>query len=216
MPADASGHVKGYANVPQVHIGARPDGKLNVGGALDLGVLTVIKDIGLKEPYAGQVQLVSGEIAEDLTYYFATSEQTPSSVALGVLMNKNNTVNCAGGYIIQLMPDVENEVIDRLETVLKETESVTTLLSKGYTPETMLHKILDEFGLELGEEKMPASFSCNCSKERMEKALVSLGSREIQNIIDDGEKIEMKCHFCNSSYEFEVEELQNLLNDLKA
>ena len=131
-------------------------------------------------------------------------------------MNKNNTVNCAGGYIIQLMPDVENEVIDRLETVLKETESVTTLLSKGYTPETMLHKILDEFGLELGEEKMPASFSCNCSKERMEKALVSLGSREIQNIIDDGEKIEMKCHFCNSSYEFEVEELQNLLNDLKA
>lgn len=216
VTADASGHVKGYANVPQVHIGARPDGKLNVGGALDLGVLTVIKDIGLKEPYAGQVQLVSGEIAEDLTYYFATSEQTPSSVALGVLMNKNNTVNCAGGYIIQLMPDVEDEVIDRLETVLKETESVTTLLSKGYTPETMLHKMLDEFGLELGEEKMPASFSCNCSKERMEKALVSLGSREIQNIIDDGEKIEMKCHFCNSSYEFEVEELQNLLNDLKA
>ena len=111
---------------------------------------------------------------------------------------------------------MEDEVIDRLEAVLKETESVTTLLSKGYTPETMLHKMLDEFGLELGEEKMPASFSCNCSKERMEKALVSLGSREIQNIIDDGEKIEMKCHFCNSSYEFEVEELQNLLNDLKA
>ena len=210
VTADAYGHVKGYPINPVVSLPASPAGKLDVGKALDLGVLTVIKDIGLKEPYSGQVQLVSGEIAEDLTYYFATSEQTPSSVALGVLMNKNNTVAQAGGYIIQLMPGTEDDVIDRLERKLKEAESVTTMLANGHTPESMLKDLLDEFQPVFSEERISASFSCNCSKERMERALISLGRKEIQKIVEEKESIEMNCHFCNSHYQFTVEELQQI------
>lgn len=210
VTADAFGHVKGYPVNPVVSLPASPAGKLDVGRALDLGVLTVTKDIGLKEPYSGQVQLISGEIAEDLTYYFAASEQTPSSVALGVLMNKNNTVAQAGGYIIQLMPGTEGDVIDCLEKRLRETEPVTTMLSKGHTPESMLEHILGDFQPVFSEERIPASFSCNCSKARMERALISLGNREIQNIIDDKEPIEMNCHFCNSHYCFSIEELRQI------
>lgn len=216
VTADALGHVKGYAVNPVVSLPASPAGKLDVGKALDLGILTVIKDIGLKEPYSGQVQLVSGEIAEDLTYYFAASEQTPSSVALGVLMNKNNTVAQAGGYIIQLMPDTPEEIIGKLESRLKETEPVTALFSKGRTPETMLQEILDGFGLVLSKERMPASFSCNCSKERVKKALISLGSAQLEEIIRDKEPIEMNCHFCNTNYHFTWEELRQIKNSLKA
>ena len=168
------------------------------------------KDIGLKEPYSGQVQLVSGEIAEDLTYYFATSEQTPSSVALGVLMNKNNTVAQAGGYIIQLMPDTQNEIIDILENRLREIESVTTLLALGHTPESMLEEILTDFDIHFSPEQIPVSFTCNCSKKRMEKALISLGTQEINKLIMEQETIEMNCHFCNSSYQFSVEDLKNI------
>lgn len=216
VTADAFGHVKGYAINPVVSLPASPAGKLDVGKALDLGVLTVIKDIGLKEPYSGQVQLVSGEIAEDLTYYFATSEQTPSAVALGVLMNKNNTVAQAGGYIIQLMPDTSEEIIQKLEERLANIEPVTTLLAKGYTPENMLEEILKDMDVAFSEEKIPASFSCNCSKERVKKALISLGSKEIESIIEDQELIEMNCHFCNTNYHFDLEELIQIKNSLKA
>lgn len=215
VTADAFGHVKGYAVNPVVSLPARKDGKLDVGGALDLGVLTVIKDIGMKEPYSGQVQLVSGEIAEDLTYYFAASEQTPSSVALGVLMNKNNTVAQAGGYIIQLMPDVEEETIEILEKRLASIEPVTTLFEKSHSPESILAAILDGFEVELSEEKLPVCFHCNCSKKRMERALVSLGSKELDDIIKDGESIELHCHFCNSNYSFSIEELKQIKNSLK-
>lgn len=210
VTADALGHVKGYAVNPVVLLPASRAGKLDVGRALDLGVLTVTKDIGLKEPYSGQVQLVSGEIAEDLTYYFAASEQTPSSVALGVLMNKNNTVAQAGGYIIQLMPGTEDDIITRLEEKLKNVEPVTAMLSKGHTPESMLEHLLGEFQPVFAGERIPASFSCNCSKERMERALISLGNQEIQKIIEDDESIEMNCHFCNSHYSFSVEELKQI------
>ena len=209
VTTDAFGHVKGYPIVPQVSLPAKPNGKLDVGGALDLGVLTVIKDIGLKEPYAGQVQLVSGEIAEDLTYYYATSEQTPSSIALGVLMNKNNTVNCAGGYMIQLMPGVEDEIIDKLEATLKVMPSMTEMLSAGETPESILQKILGDFDLEI-TEKRDVAFSCNCSKKRMERALISLGKKEIGKLIEEKEDVEINCHFCNSHYVFSVEELEKL------
>lgn len=216
VTADAFGHVKGYPVNPVVSLPASPAGKLDVGKALDLGILTVIKDVGLKEPYSGQVQLVSGEIAEDLTYYFAVSEQTPSSVALGVLMNKNNTVAQAGGYIIQLMPDTKEDVIAELEKRLAEIEPVTTLLSKGYTPEDMLKEILDGFDVVFSNEKIPASFTCQCSKQRMEKALISLGKKEIEDIIKDEESIEMHCHFCNETYNFSVDELLAIKNKLKS
>ena len=215
VTADSHGHVKGYAQNPVVLIPANSIGKLDVAGAIGKGVLSVIKDIGLKDPYVGQTDLVSGEIAEDLTYYFAVSEQTPSSVGLGVLMNKNNTVAQAGGYIIQLMPDVEEETIEILEKRLASIEPVTTLFEKGHSPESILAAILDGFEVELSEEKLPVCFHCNCSKKRMERALVSLGSKELDDIIKDGESIELHCHFCNSNYSFSIEELKQIKNSLK-
>lgn len=210
VTADSMGNVKGYVNNPEVMLPINSQGKLDVGGALDMGILSVIKDMGLKEPYVGQTVLQTGEIAEDLTYYFAASEQTPSSVALGVLMNKNNTVAQAGGYIIQLMPGTEDDIITRLEEKLKNVEPVTAMLSKGHTPESMLEHLLGEFQPVFAGERIPASFSCNCSKERMERALISLGNQEIQKIIEDDESIEMNCHFCNSHYSFSVEELKQI------
>lgn len=215
VTADAFGHLKGYAKHPIVSLPASKSGKLDVGRAIDLGVLTVIKDIGLKEPYTGQVQLVSGEIAEDLTYYFATSEQTPSSVALGVLMNKNNTVAQAGGYILQLMPETKEEVICTLEKRLADIEPVTVLLSKGYTPEHMLREILTDFDVVFSEQNIPASFSCNCSKERVSKVLVSLGSRQLEELIEENEPVEINCHFCNTNYHFDKDELIKIKNSLK-
>ena len=174
VTADAKGRVKGYVFNPSVLLPPNEKGKLDVGGALGLGVLSVIKDMGLKEPYVGQTILVTGEIAEDLTYYFASSEQTPSSVALGVLMNGENTVRQAGGFILQMMPGASEEVIGRLEEKLGEIVSVTAMLDEGKTPETILGDVLGEFGLEI-REKIPAQFYCNCTKRRVEKALISIG-----------------------------------------
>ncbi len=210
VTADSAGNVKGYAFNPSVMLPPNAKGKLDVGGALGVGVLSVIKDIGMKEPYAGQTILVSGEIAEDLTYYYATSEQTPSSVALGVLMNKDNTVRQAGGFIIQLLPGASDEIIDKLEKKLGEMEPVTSLLDSAMTPEMILDSIIGEFGLEILEE-MPARFYCNCGKERVEKALISIGKKEIQDMIKDGKTIEVNCHFCNKNYAFTVDELKGLL-----
>ncbi len=210
VTADSRGDVKGYVFNPSVILPPNEKGKLDVGGALGLGVLSVIKDIGLKEPYVGQTILVTGEIAEDLTYYFATSEQTPSSVALGVLMNPENTVRQAGGFILQMMPGASEEVITRLELKLKEITSVTTLLDVGNTPEMILEYVLGEFGLEIND-KIPTRFYCNCTKSRVEKALISVGRKDIQEMIDEGKPIEVNCHFCNKNYEFSVEELQELL-----
>ncbi|MGN0158439.1 MAG: Hsp33 family molecular chaperone HslO [Brotaphodocola sp.] len=210
VTADAKGNVKGYVYNPDVMLPPNEKGKLDVGGALGVGVLSVIKDIGLKEPYVGDTILVSGEIAEDLTYYFATSEQTPSSVALGVLMNKNNTVRQAGGFILQLLPGASDEVIDQLEKKLGEITSITSLLDEGMTPERILEHILGEFDLEI-LEKLPTRFLCNCSKERIEKALISVGKKELQNMIDDGETIEVNCHFCSKHYPITVDELKVLL-----
>ena len=210
VTADSKGDVKGYAYNPEVMLPPNEKGKLDVGGALGIGVLSVIKDIGLKEPYVGQTILVTSEIAEDLTYYFATSEQTPSSVALGVLMNKDNTVRQAGGFILQLLPGASEEVISTLENRLKEITSITSLLDAGNTPEMILEHILGDFGLEI-LDKIPTQFDCNCSRERIEKALISIGKKELQEMIDEGKTIEMNCHFCNKHYPVTVEELQGLL-----
>ena len=210
VTADGKGDVKGYAFNPDVMLPPNAQGKLDVGGSLGLGVLSVIKDIGLKEPYVGQTQLITGEIAEDLTYYFATSEQVPSSVALGVLMNKDNTVRQAGGFIIQLLPDASDEIIDRLEAKLSGISSITSLLDAGKTPEEILTEILGEFGLEI-LKKMPVQFHCDCERSRVEKAIISIGRKEIQDMIDEGKEIEVNCQFCNKHYKFSVDELGEML-----
>ncbi len=210
VTADGKGDVKGYAFNPDVMLPPNAQGKLDVGGSLGLGVLSVIKDIGLKEPYVGQTQLITGEIAEDLTYYFATSEQVPSSVALGVLMNKDNTVRQAGGFIIQLLPGASDEIIDRLEAKLSGISSITSLLDAGKTPEEILTDILGEFGLEI-LKKMPVQFHCDCERSRVEKAIISIGRKEIQDMIDEGKDIEVNCQFCNKHYKFSVDELGEML-----
>lgn len=214
VTADSKGNVKGYVFNPEVMLPPNEKGKLDVGGALGVGVLTVIKDIGLKEPYVGQTILVTGEIAEDLTYYFATSEQTPSSVALGVLMNKNNTVRQSGGFIIQLLPGASEEIISGLENKLKEITSITSLLDEGRTPEMILDYVLGEYGLEI-LDRLPVQFFCNCSKGKIEKALISVGRKELQSMIDDGKTIEVNCQFCNKHYPVTVEELKQLMQSAR-
>lgn len=239
VTADSKGNVKGYALVPQVILPANEKGKLDVGGALMGrenyrgigetagenkkvsdeetkqaapvgGMLSVIKDLGMKEPYVGQTALQTGEIAEDLTYYFAVSEQTPSSVGLGVLMERNNTVKQAGGFIVQLMPYAEDAVIEKLEQNLQRIKSVTAMLEEGLTPEGILETVLEGLDIEW-TDTLPVQFYCNCSKERVEKALVSIGKKELTDIIADGKPIEVKCHFCNHAYEFTVEDMKELL-----
>ena len=209
VTADAYGNVKGYPIVNVVNLPPNSKGKLDVGGALGIGVLSVIKDMGLKDPYVGQVALQTGEIAEDLAYYFVTSEQVPSSVGLGVLMGKNNTVKQAGGFIIQLMPFADDSIVDALEKRLSEMPSVTTLLDEGKSPEEILEYLLGDMDLSINE-KMPVRFHCNCDKARVEKALISIGKKEIDEMINDGKDIELKCHFCNKAYNFTVEELKEL------
>ena len=213
VTADAQGNVKGYVNEPEVILPPK-NGKLDVGGALGLGILNVIKDMGLKEPYVGQVALQTSEIAEDLTYYFATSEQVPSAVGLGVLMNKDNTVRQAGGFIVQLMPFAEESTIAKLEENVQKITSVTNLLEEGHTPESLLEKVLEGFDMEINE-KVPTEFYCNCSRERVEKALISIGRKELNEMIQEGKSIEMNCHFCNKNYEFTVEELKEILRKCK-
>lgn len=214
VTADSQGNVKGYVGNPDVCIPANSKGKLDVAGAVGPGFLTVIKDMGLKEPYSGQVMLQTCEIAEDLTYYFATSEQVPSAVGLGVLMNKNNTVRQAGGFIVQLMPFAEEEVISRLEQNVQKINSVTNLLEEGHTPESLLEKVLEGFDVRINE-KMDTRFCCNCSKERVAKALISIGRKELNEMIQEGKPIEMNCHFCNTNYNFTVEELKEILRRCK-
>lgn len=214
VTADAKARVKGYVDVPDVMLPPNARGKLDVGGAVGNGMLTVIRDLGLKEPYVGQTVLQTGEIAEDLTYYFATSEQIPSTVGLGVLMEKNNTVRQAGGFLIQLMPFAEEETIEQLEKNLAKVSSVTSVLDQGKTPEEMLAILLEGMDLEI-TDRIPTEFYCNCDKKRIEKAIISIGEKDIREMIEEGKEIEVKCHFCNSAYTFSVEELKALLRKAK-
>ena len=215
VTADFKGNVKGYVGNPNVCIPANSKGKLDVAGAVGVGFMNIIKDMGLKEPYMGQVALQTSEIADDLTYYFATSEQVPSAVGLGVLMNKDNTVRQAGGFIVQLMPFAEESVIAKLEENVQKITSVTNLLEEGHTPESLLERVLEGFDIEIND-RMDTKFYCNCSKERVEKALISIGRKELNELIQEGKEVEMNCHFCNTNYVFSVEELKEILRRCKA
>ena len=210
VTADGAANVKGYVTNPDVILPVNAKGKLDVAKALDLGVLSVIKDIGLKEPYIGQTHLVSGEIAEDLTYYFATSEQVPSSVALGVLMEKNNTVKQAGGFIIQLMPFADEELIIALEERLKDFSSITSLLDQGLTPEDMMNRLFEGYDVNI-MDTIPTAYHCDCSKERVYEAVMSIGRKDIEEMIAEEKPIEVNCHFCGKNYTFDVDDLKSML-----
>jgi len=215
VTADSKGNVKGYVGNPSIMLPPNYAGKLDVGAAVGYGMLQVTKDMGLKEPYCGQTVIQTGEIAEDLTYYFASSEQVPSSVGLGVLMDKDlANVRQAGGFIVQLMPFAEDAVIEKLEQNLTQIPSVTAMLDEGLTPEDMLKKVLEGMDVEF-TDTLSVDFSCNCSKEKVEKALISVGEKELKAMIEDGKPIEVNCHFCNTNYNFTIEDLQKMLKRAK-
>ena len=211
VKADANGNVKGYPSVPRIPHLVNDKGKLDVAGGVGVGLLTVIKDIGLKEPYNGTCELVTSEIAEDLTYYFAASKQTSSSVGLGVLVDRDESVKEAGGFIVQLMPDITEEEIIKLEEALGKVTSVTAMLSEGLTPEGILERLLGDLDLEI-LDTMPVQFHCDCSKEKVCSALVLLNENDINSIIEDGQPIEVMCHFCNTAYKFDLDELKEIQN----
>lgn len=210
VTANAAAEVKGFVNNPSVMLPPSEKGKLDVGRALDQGIISVIKDVGMKEPYVGQANLVSGEIAEDLTYYFATSEQIPTSVALGVLMEKNNTVKHSGGFIIQLMPFAEDDLISDLETRLQDFTSITSLMNEGMTPQQIIEKLFSGYSIEFTNSIIP-QYKCDCSKERVYKAIMSIGKKDINEMISCGEPINVECHFCNKTYSFNTDELKSML-----
>ncbi|MBR2188131.1 MAG: Hsp33 family molecular chaperone HslO [Eubacterium sp.] len=210
VTADAHGNVKGFPYNPDVPVLISKKHKLDVGAALGNGVLTVVKDLGLKEPYSGQIDLQSGEIGDDLAYYFMISEQIPSSVGVGVLVDTDDSILQAGGFIIQLMPDAEEETIAQLEKNLTGVHSVTVMLTEGLSPEQILEKLLGNLGLEINET-LPARYQCNCSRERVTKALISLGEKELRSLAEEGKPVTLHCDFCKSDYTFEVDEIRALL-----
>lgn len=214
VTADSGSNVKGYVGNPNVIIPPNYLGKLDVGAAIGYGTMSVTKDLGMKEPYTSQINLTTSEVAEDLTYYFAASEQVPSAVALGVLMEKNNTVKQAGGFILQLMPFAEEKVISFLEDKVNKISSVTDMLEKGMTPEDILEEVVGELGLKIND-KIPTSYKCNCSRERVSRALVSMGKKELNDMINDGKEININCNFCNTNYAFSVAELKELYKKCK-
>lgn len=207
------GIVKGYVNNPEVYLEPNSKGKLDVGGAVGReGYLNVIKDIGLKEPYIGFVPLVSGEIGEDIAYYFLKSEQVPSVVALGVLIDKTGEVLSSGGFIIQLLPETENSIIEKIETNLQNFSTVTNYLSDGESIEAVVKRIVGDINLKVLDEIAP-HYICDCSRERMEKALISLGRAELNNIVESQGQVEIECHFCLKKYSFKQEDVDSFLQD---
>ena len=210
VDSDAKGNVRGYVTNPQTHFDLNEHGKLDVARAVgNNGMITVVKDLGLREHFTGQTPIVSGELGEDFTYYFVTSEQVPSSVGVGVLVNPDNTILAAGGFILQLLPGTDDETITAIEERLKTIPPISKLIQAGKTPEEILEVLLGEGNVKI-LEKMPVSFSCTCSKERFSNALISLGKAEIQAIIDEEGQAEAHCHFCNEKYHFTKEELEQL------
>ena len=212
--SDAEGNVRGYVDNPQISLLEKHRGKLDVGAAVgNDGMLTVIRDLRMKEPYVGSVELVSGEIAEDITAYFAQSEQTPTACALGVLVGRDQTVSVAGGYLIQLLPDAPDALIDRLEAGIRAAGAVTPMLSEGLTPEAMLRRVLDGFELEF-LENTPVSYRCYCSRERVTSTLIAIGRKDLEEIVAEGKPINLECQFCDQVYTFTPEEISDLLKEI--
>jgi molecular chaperone Hsp33 len=213
--SDSKGIVKGYVSNPYVDLPLKANGKLDVGGAVgSQGRMTVIKDLGLKDPYVGQADLVSGEIAEDFTYYFANSEQQPSAVALGVLVDRDHTVKVAGGVIIQLLPNTDDETITKIEEALRNAPQITNVLLEEDTPEKVLNTYLKGLDIEI-LEKVQVDFQCDCSFEKLERALISIGEKDLKSIIEEDEKAQLTCHFCNTKYNFDKNHLMKLYEEIK-
>lgn len=212
VTSDSHAKVKGCLDNPQVDLPLIDGKQYDVQTAIGFGTLTIIKDMGLKEPYVGQIPLVSGEIAEDLTYYFAKSEQTPSAVALGVLTDDNGIIKQAGGFVIQLMPEADEETISKLEENLKKYGNIAHMLNKGMSPEDILNSIAGEFKPVI-LDKMPVEYYCNCSRERVEKALISIGKKEIAKILEEDGQATLHCHFCNSDYIFTEDDLIRIIKE---
>lgn len=216
VTADSEANVKGYVNNPMVDIPLKSTGKLDVSGAIGHGTLNIIKDIGMKEPYNGKVELVSGEIAEDLTYYFASSEQTPSVVSLGVLIATDYSVKQSGGFVVQLLPDADEEVIGQLEENIKNIPSMTAMLEDHMDGEAILNRIMKGLDVSIYEnERIEPRYRCDCSKNRVERVLITVGAEEIEDMIDSNEPVDMSCHFCKTHYKFEIGELRDILKAIK-
>ncbi|MNW32703.1 33 kDa chaperonin [compost metagenome] len=212
--ANAKGEIRGYVNEPHVHLPSNRMGKLDVAGAVGTtGFINITKDLGLKEPYRGSIPIVSGELGEDFTYYFAKSEQTPSAVGLGVLVNEDNSVIVAGGFIIQLLPGLNDAEITAIENAVGALPPVTSLLDEGLELEEMLHRMLPDVQVL---DEMDIHFRCQCTRERVEATLISLGQSELEQLIEDDEQVEVVCHFCNEAFQFDKDELQHLLIQAKA
>ncbi len=215
VDGNAKGEVRGYVSNPQVHFDLNEHGKLDVRRAVGTeGTLSVVKDIGMRDYFTGQVPIVSGELGEDFTYYLFNSEQVPSSVGVGVLVNPDNSILAAGGFIIQLMPGAQDETITKIEKRLSEIPPISKLIEKGLTPEEILEEICGKDNVKV-IEKMPISFTCTCSKDRFSNAIISLGQAEIEDIIETDGQAEAECHFCNEKYMFSKEELEKLLEEAK-
>ncbi|QFF97410.1 Hsp33 family molecular chaperone HslO [Psychrobacillus glaciei] len=216
IDSNAKGEARGYVTNPQTHFDLNEVGKLDVRRAVGTeGTLTIVKDLGLRDFFTGQVPIVSGEIGEDFTYYFAVSEQVPSSVGLGVLVNPDNTILAAGGFIIQLMPGTDDETITIIEEKLKIMEPVSKMIEKGLTPEELLFEILGKDNVQI-LDSTPVSFACNCSKERFGSAIISLGEKEIREMIEEDGGAEAHCHFCMEKYLYSIEELESFIDEINA
>lgn len=213
--ADGTGAVKGYAANPFVDIPLNAKGKLDVGGAVGKGYLSVIRDLGMKEPYIGQIPLVSGEIAEDITAYYAQSEQTPTAVALGVLVDTDNSVLAAGGFMLQLMPEADEQTAAALENILKSLPPVTSMINDGMSCEDIIFRVTQGFDILISNTPVDVRYECDCSKERMERALISLGKQELEDMIKEQGEAEVCCQFCDNKYKFARAELESLLKQAK-
>jgi len=212
--SDAQGNVRGYVHNPQISLMEKYRGKLDVGAAVGTdGMLTVIRDLQMKEPYVGSVQLVSGEIAEDITEYFVQSEQTPTACALGVLVDTDQSVRAAGGYLVQLLPGAPDDVIDKIEAGIQKAGAVTAMLDKGMTAQQLLETVMEGLDLEI-LETTPVEYRCYCSRDRVTSTLISLGRKDLQEIVDDGEDIHIECQFCDTIYTFTPDEVRGILAEI--
>jgi molecular chaperone Hsp33 len=213
VDADAQGHVRGYVDNPAVDLPPNAAGKLDVAGAVGKGMLYVIKDLGLKEPYRGASPIVSGELGDDFTYYFTSSEQIPSAVGVGVLVDRDASILASGGFIVQVMPGADDAVISAVEQQLAKVTSVTDLIQQGASPEDLLQAVLGDTDMQV-HQRQPLSFACRCSRERIANVLRSLGKEDLQKLLEEQGQAEVHCHFCNERYVFDRDELTTMIQSL--